>query len=452
MLPRVAAILCLAALTGCAGAGFNNRAFQDDYVEGRFDSALEKLEAFSDEDVSALLDQALILQAQDRYVESNAAFEQAERLIEDLYTRSLSKETLALLTSDLALDYRASGFEHAYISYYRAWNYLELGQTDGVLVEARRINERLGFRSASCEEIGGACGHDVFLRYFSGLLFEWGGEINDAYVAYKQADIAAATTHELYGTPAPRDLGVRLVRLARRLGFSDQAAEFAEAYDVDVDAVAPSRSTVVFLWENGLIGTREEVTVLIPIFKGETESIAGDQDAWSHKLAERRHVSYEKVELDYLLRVSLPTFVDNPPVARRAEMWLGKHSQETQEAAMLSAMAAGALDQAMAGILVRAIGRGLVKYLASQAADDEIGEGAGLLVNLLGVVLENADTRSWRSLPNQIQLATLPVRPGKYDGKLAVYGASDSGVIEEAEYETIEVPEDAVVFLRHRTP
>lgn len=452
MFRRLAAALCLVAITGCAGAGFNNRAFQSDYVEGRYDTALEKLKAFSDKDVSALLDQGLVLQAKGNYEESNAAFESAERLIEDLYTRSISKEVLALLASDLALDYRASGFEHAYISYFRAWNYMELGMPDEVLVEARRINERLTFRSASCEDAGGKCGHDVFLRYFSGLVFEWGGELNDAYIAYKQADIAAATARELYGTQAPRDLGVRLVRLARRLGFSDQAAEYAEAYGLDAGALPRGSSTVVVFWENGLIGTREQETALIPIFKGERESIRQDQDGWSHRLAKRRHMSYDKVKLDYLLRVSLPVFVENPPVAAHAEMHLGKQTEETQTVAMLSAMAARALDQAMGGILARAIGRGLAKYLAKEAADDKVGEGAGVLVNLLGVLLENADTRSWRSLPNQIQMATIAVSPGKYEGRLEIYGASGKNVIEQAEYATVEVPEDSIVFLRHRTP
>jgi hypothetical protein len=445
-------VLLLAAVVGCAGAGFKNQTFQGDITKEEYAHALEQLEAFSDEDVSALLDRGLILQAMGRFEESNAAFEKAERLVADLYTRSLSKEALSLLTSDLALDYRASGFEHAYVAYYRAWNYMELGQRDGVLVEARKINERLTFRSASCEEQGGACGHDVFLRYFSGLLFEWGGELNDAYIAYKQAGAAAATSEELYGTLPPRDLGLRLVHLARRLGFRDQEAEFAGMYGLDPEELrrTPPGNVVVF-WENGIVGSREEVTSLIPIFKGETQLIAKDKDGWSRKLADRRYVAYEKVELDYLLRISLPAFVDHPPQAERAQMHLGSHSMTPHSVAPLSVMAAYALDQAMVGIVVRAIGRGLVKYLAKEAADEEIGEGAGVLVNLLGVVLENADTRSWRSLPNRIHMASFALESGKYEGRLRVYGSEERGLIEEADFGTVEIASGDIVFLRHRT-
>jgi len=448
---RPAALLLVAAVTGCAGAGFNNQAFQADVLQGHYDAALERLGDFKDQDVSALLDRGLLLQAAGRYQESNAAFDVAEHQIEDLYTRSLSKEALSLLSGDLALDYRASGYEHAYIAYYRAWNYLRLDMPDEVLVEARRINERLTFRSASCEDEKGVCGHDVFLRYFSGLLFERAGEVNDAYVAYKQADLARTSCRERYGTEAPGDLGVRLVRLARKLGFRDEAQEYAEAYGLDPAVEGPSQSVVV-LWENGIIGHRESADALIPIYKGETEKIADDQESWARTLARRRAAPRRKdVDLDYLMRISLPAFVDRPPVARTATFRLGPDEEtSTRDAARLSAMAAGALDETMGGIVVRAVARGVVKYLAKRAADKNIGEGAGLLVNLLGVALENADTRSWRSLPNEIQVASLAVEPGTYQGRLEVYNAAGRP-LGQADYPDIVVPRNGIAFVRHRS-
>ncbi len=444
--------LGLTAVMGCAGAGFSNQEFQADVIDEDYDRALERLEAFSDQDVSALLDRAVILQAMGDYHASNAAFEIAERRIEALYTRSLSKEALALLANDRVLDYRASGFEHAYISYFRAWNYLELGWVDDVLVEARRINERLNFRSSSCEEIDGACGHDVFLRYFSGLLFEWAGEINNAYVSYVQADAARASSETIFGTEAPADLGIRLVRLADMLGFKEEASVHAEVFHLDLEEVRRlPRSSVVLFWENGMIGSREQINLVIPIFKGESGLIAQDRNGWSEKLAGRRNMAYQHTKVDYLLPISLPSYVEYPPRATWAEMHLGKQSQETRSAAELSAMAREALDQALPGILVRAIGRGLVKYFASETAEEEIGEIAGILVNILGIALEQADTRSWRSLPYQIQVASFTIPPGAYEGRLRIYGGDGEEQIEEAEYETVEITDGSIVFLRHRT-
>lgn len=441
----------LLSATGCAAARFDNAAFQADVARGDYGTALKALDAAGGkDDVSFLLDRGLVLQSLGRYEESNAVFERADALIADLYTRSLSKEAASLLTNDLALDYRASAYEAAYISYYRAWNYLQLGLTDDVLVEARRINQNLEFRSASCPDEGGACGHDVFLRYFSGLLFEWGGEANDAYVAYKQADIARASSEARFGTPPPPDLGSRLVRLARSLGFTDEEEAYAKEYGIDPDSVPRSSSTVVVVFENGTIGRRAESSITIPILKGETKQIAEDPDRWSHRLAGRAHERYEDVKLDYLLRVALPTFVERPPEAARAEFRLGPISQDTGTVEALSARAAAALDDAMGGILVRAVSRALAKYLAKRTADKEIGEGAGLLVNLFGAATEMADTRSWRSLPYEIQVAALTVPPGEYQGNLVLRGPGGQ-VLNRQAFPEIRVPEAGVAFVRYRS-
>ena len=63
-------------------------------------------------------------------------------------------------------------------------------------------------------------------------------------------------------------------------------------------------------------------------------------------------------------------------------------------------------------ILGRTLGRALLKYLAYREANKE-NETLGLLVNLAGVVTEQADTRSWRTLPNQIYMVRMPL-PGRH--------------------------------------
>ena len=180
------------------------------------------------------------------------------------------------------------------------------------------------------------------------------------------------------------------------------------------------------------------------------QGVRGDIDGWSETLSGRANAHYERKKLDYLLRVSLPSYIPLPPTAWGAEIHLAGEAVDTRVTSNLSAMAADALDQAMGGILVRAIARGLVKYLATEVAEDQIGEGAGLLVNLLGAMLENADTRSWRSLPFEIQVTSLDVPAGSYDGTLVVRGASGE-TLEEAGFEDIQAASGAIIFLRHRT-
>jgi uncharacterized protein len=437
-------------VAGCAGAGFNGAGFQADVASGRYDAALKSLDAFPKDDVSSLLDRALLLQTQGKVDASNRAFDTAELRIADLYTRSLSREALSLITNDRALEYRAAAYEHVYVAYFRSWNYLDRKDVEGTLVEARRINQRLDFLAASCPEEDGTCGNDVFLRYWSGLLFEWGHEPNDAYVSYKKAHEALRSEGEFRPELAPADLGERLVDLAVRLGFKDEAGFYAGLYGLDPRPKPSRNGTMIWVWENGFVGRREPATTVLPILKGETEAIRKDQATWSQTLANRKGMNYGGVEVDYLLRISLPIFVDVLPQAKSADFETDHVCAHAQTLAPLSVMAQNALDRAMGGIVLRATARSLAKYLAKKTADKEVGKDAGTLVNLLGLALEQSDTRSWRSLPHEIRVAVLPVEPGTHATRIRVQGP-DGQTLEDVTQSDIQVPAEGLVFLRHRT-
>jgi hypothetical protein len=207
---------------------------------------------------------------------------------------------------------------------------------------------------------------------------------------------------------------------------------------------------VVLLWENGLIGYRSATSITLPIFKTEREHLHEDMEGWSKTLAGRSHLAYETAELDYLLHVSLPVFVGRTPVAAHAEMSLGSESRSAVRATSLNDRAAVALEEAMPEILLRATARALTKYLAKELAEEELGESAGFLVNLLGAGLERADTRSWRSLPGEIRIATLEVPPGIYEVRLEVKDA-EGRRLEERTCPDVEAPAGGIAFIRHRS-
>ena len=80
----------------------------------------------------------------------------------------------------------------------------------------------------------------------------------------------------------------------------------------------------------------------------------------------------------------------------------------------------------MAGITVKALARAATKFAlaegatrgAQQAAGKDAGPWVGFLVGLLtkglAVASEEADKRSWRTLPDEIHLARVWVPPGRY--------------------------------------
>ena len=130
----VALLLLFAAGCGAAYSRYMNaslkRLEQSDYA-----GALAKLEK-PDGKTNKLLyrfEKGLIHHYQGEYDLSNQEFEKAERLIDQLYTKSISRELAALVTNDAIRAYSGEEFERAFIHYYRALNYCYLDDLEAPL-------------------------------------------------------------------------------------------------------------------------------------------------------------------------------------------------------------------------------------------------------------------------------------------------------------------------------
>ncbi len=98
-------------------------------------------------------------------------------------------------------------------------------------------------------------------------------------------------------------------------------------------------------------------------------------------------------------------------------------------------LAANQLKESMAGIMLRQSTRivskqiaaeGVSRAVASTAGDDNtaafLGFVAGLAAQGVGAALEQADTRSWLSIPDQIDTAELILPAGKQEIKVQLQG------------------------------
>jgi hypothetical protein len=106
----------------------------------------------------------------------------------------------------------------------------------------------------------------------------------------------------------------------------------------------------------------------------------------------------------------------------------------------VTALADKTLSDRLPGITAKALARAAVKYSlaegatrgAQQAAGKDAGPWVGLLVGLLAhglaVASEEADKRSWQTLPDEIHLARLWVPPGQYQAHITGPGQSNGAV------------------------
>jgi len=200
----------------------------------------------------------------------------------------------------------------------------------------------------------------------------------------------------------------------------------SEAYTARGRAPAGADTGRVSLFiDVGQIVRKREVSSVLPIFESDRWN---DNERFANELYKRNGVHYgSEVRVKYWLKIALPVLEVLPPrysaVVVRA-IPLGGGDVAAQRIAStndvravvvsnLDALAAQAFQEKQSTMFVRAIVRGLVKYLAQQTADKK-DEGFGALVNILGMVTETADTRSWSTLPSRVYLARLDLPAGRY--------------------------------------
>jgi hypothetical protein len=443
VLAAIAFAITATALSGCATYTARQSALVGRLAAGDYDAALATVEKNRRGKDLLLywLEKGLILHYADRWQESNAAFEAAEQLAADLYTKSISEAALSLIANDNTISYRAPAFEMAMIPYYRVLNYVYLGDREDAVVEARKASlylsqyadrdlaaladttARDAAERASAKDAVALLADDAFLHYFSGLVYEWGGEVNDAFIEYRGAAVAYRTAGARLQLVTPPWLGEDLERTGRELGFSDALAELRRncpavmAGAASADSAAAARDDpggVVLLLELGSVPQMRQVELNVPILK--TDHYA-DHERWAHDAWRRMRPGWraDEAKLDYWLRVAVPTMSGNRPVIAGARVSAGTAGGNALAVPVedLEGRALLTFEAREPGIMIKSIARALAKYGATKQARKK-GELAGILANALGAALESADTRGWITLPNAIAMARLSLPPGHH--------------------------------------
>lgn len=441
-----ALLLLLGGAGGCATYTAKMADLKPEFAAGAWDVALATVEkqAGGKDRLLYFLERGLILHYADRWRESNEAFAAAERLSDDLYTKSVSEGAFSLVANDNAISYRARPYELAMVPYFKALNYAYLGERDGAQVEARRgslqmsryVDATLGGIREQDRDGLERIRNDAFLLYTSGMIYDWDGELNDAFIAYRNAAVAYQQNRALLDLEIPPSLARDLERVGRRLGFAAELEQvrancphvFADLPPGGVGPLTPQEHAAAVSWqpgtgevvlflEGGFVSPKTQVRFDFPVFAGEAYA---DDDTWAWQI----YGGLGNVQamtaghtIEYWVSVAAPELQDTPgPVGevRVSAGTAGGHARGWR-AANLSRAARITFDAEKPTIFFKTILRGLTKYLASRGAKDAGGELAGWVANIFGAVTESADTRGWLTLPAEVHLVRLSLPAGVHD-------------------------------------
>ena len=441
MIKTLAVLFVASLMIGCGGYKFQE--VIEPLETGKPESAYTYLQKHTPKnpDIPFLFELGLVAHYADQFSESSTALERAGDIAEDRYTKEISKEIGSLVTSDKLRPYPGTRYERLLSHYYRALNYVYQGQLDGALVECRRATGLINyFKGEEDYDFFGT----GFLAYLSGTLFEATGEWNDALISYKQAAEYYKNAAEKTGVETPKNVGSALVRLTRRLGFTDEFERYREQYG-EFSSRPENTGELILFYESGYIPQKSEASLTFPILKKDDV----EDEKFVPTLIGREGMVFEDVELEYLLRIAMPTIGSMRPRFTGIEVSVGTEQADGVLVADVENIAIGTFNAQRPIILLRTLGRALLKYLAFREANKQ-HKALGLLTNLAGAVTEQADTRSWRTLPNQIFMVRMPLPAGTHTLKLSFLDANGQ-VRGSQSVPDVKINTNRITFLNHRT-
>ncbi|TYK64478.1 hypothetical protein CWS31_015545 [Colwellia echini] len=353
----------------------------------------------------------------------------------------------SVVSNDNAIRYDIPYYEQSMLNSYQALNYLNNNDLSGALVEIRRANlvqnkalktnqqaieesqqkmankglsqQNLDSRYPSQNNVIGNVKNgfqNAYTFYLSGVLYEAAGQSNDAYIDYKKA-------LEIY--PTNTVLQKDVWRLANQLGMNDDIQRFNKHFAGDITQPQPTitqasttenssaqikptddtslssetsittSGQLIIIVEQGIINSKQEVSFNLPLY------INRDVRFYS---------------------VALPIYPDQ--LQRYPGLSLSYQGQQyhSEEIVRLQSLAAKQLQDQMPAIVTRQIVRLVAKEQIRQEMARKGGDIGNILANLYNIVSEKADTRSWSTLPDSIEILKLDLATGQHVLDLNVNG------------------------------
>ena len=394
------------------------------------------------------MDRGMTLHLASDYVQSNSQLESAAQEVERLYTRTIRTETAAFLTNDTFLPYEGDAYEHVMINVIKALNYAAMGQLTEAVVEARQIDHRLNVLSDKVKERD-RYREDAFARYLTGVLYEATGAVNDAFIAYRKAYDIYEATRSWSHIPMPSMLHADLLRTTDALHMTAEFDEYRRLFPEtrwSSTLEHPDLAQVVVISYNGRAPHKEDNYLDLPISLSALQLVLLNRGViHASNRQERRAADSIIYGLNgRVVRVALPRLVPQKTQVLYEDVMLIPHAGEaiSEKSELMyngTELTDKSLSEQMPDITTKALARAAIKFAAAEAAtrgaQHAVNKGdapwVGLLVGLashgLAVASEEADKRSWRTLPDEIHVSRLWAPAGEYESRIQAIPRNGGG-------------------------
>jgi uncharacterized protein len=297
------------------------------------------------------------------------------------------------------------------VNVFQALNFIQLGDLNEAAVEARDMAAKYQVVELVSQRAKRKHFEDNgFARLFMGLILQAAGGAeneNEALLFYKEALVLYQQFDD--GKHVPRVLQENLLALAQKFGDEQYPALRNQMRGVEAVLPKPDRAQLIVIH---LVGYSPlKVPEIIPV----------------------------PLDHDIITKITFPKFIRRYYSVRSAriiaENDLGwRTTAETELGSDIEDLAIKDLNSRKALVLAKAVIRPALKYLVERKQKENIkkkygettADGFIILSDIYNLYSEQADLRSWQSLPAELRVARLFLSPGHY--KLSSEALGEGGV------------------------
>ena len=316
------------------------------------------------------------------------ALQTSKELMKSLQAVSVSDAIYSVTINETLSDYSGWPLDQVLVHGLLLLNYLMLNDMSGARVEALQADVAMKKMAESDKYYGQLAS----VRYMSGWVYELHNELDEALISYRKAyQLLQKREIEI-----PKDLQISLLVLTKHFDLSDEHKRYRNKFPSVANNLMVAENYLNYnkvIYFDGVVSQLKSMT--IPVKEG-----------------------------NIVLSISLPRYEKNEyksqPLVIRYNNQLFTHLEKdakiknstkdtiltTQLIENVEQLVREDLSTKMLGITATATARALIKHQLVQASTTN----TAMIMNIITVATEVADTRNWSFLPSSIQMVNIPIQ------------------------------------------
>ncbi|MCL2764075.1 MAG: hypothetical protein FWD40_02190 [Treponema sp.] len=360
--------------------------------------------------ISLFLDKGLLEHYAGNYAASSEDLQNAERLIEEAYTKSISEGFLSYILNDNVKQYPGEDFEDIYLNIFNALNYYNRGNLEGALVEIRKLSMPNGKL-------------DMLARRHEYIDPDTGANLNE--MVQRETGISQL--------PETKSVNFSNSALARFLGaLFYQANGNTDSARIEFDQLHRAFRTNTGIYYNQVPKAVDEARN-VPDRMGRLNVISF---TGLSPIKEEQHILHFLPFQHPILAIAslkLPVLVSRQSAINRIEVvveGIGSFDMELLED--MGAVIIETFAARFSSIFLKTYIRTIIKYVVADAVAYETARNQGALSGLMVALAaraamdasESADIRMSRFLPDKAYIGGINLDPGTYSVIINYYHGS----------------------------